>query len=197
MPTQEILNYFRVGNEIEKLRLQIAISCAPVIKKVKVGGIIILPIKIVRMVWNSLLKSEFSVRILYQSSQKVILYIYQKEWLDSYLRKQNIQEFLKAYEYIISDTEEILLFLKKRVKMFYQQKEEFPHEIGIFLQYPLEDVTSFVENRGKNFLLSGYWKVYHNIEKAKEIFTSYDKAKEELIKEILNGKTLTQVLIGK
>ena len=44
------------------------------------------------------------------------------------------KEFLKAYEYIISDTEEILLFLKKRVKMFYQQKEEFPHEIGIFLQ---------------------------------------------------------------
>lgn len=64
-------------------------------------------------------------------------------------------------------------------------------EKGIFLQYPLEDVTSFVENKGKNFLLSGYWKVYHNIERAKEIFSSYDKAKEELIKEILNGKTLT------
>ena len=54
----------------------------------------------------------------------------------------------------------------------------------LFLQYPLEDVTSFVENRGKNFLLSGYWKVYHNIEKAKEIFTSYDKAKEELNNKI-------------
>lgn len=197
MLTQEVLNYFVIGNEIEKLRLQIVISCAPVIKAIKAGGMIILSNDMAGIVWNSLLKSELSVHILYQSSQKIILYVYQKELLTSVLKKPNVQEFLKIYGYLEEDTQAKLKILTERVKTFYREKEEFPHEIGVFLEYPLEDVIGFIKNQGRHFLLSGYWKVYHDIEKAKEIFRSYDRAKEELVKDILDGKTLTELWIGK
>lgn len=197
MLTQEVLNYFVIGNEIEKLRLQIVISCAPVIKEIKAGGMIILSKDMAGIVWNSLLKSELSVHILYQSSQKIILYVYQKELLTSVLKKPNVQEFLKIYGYLEEDTQAKLKILTERVKTFYREKEEFPHEIGVFLEYPLEDVIGFIKNQGRHFLLSGYWKVYHDIEKAKEIFRSYDRAKEELVKDILDGKTLTELWIGK
>ena len=36
----------------------------------------------------------------------------------------------------------------------------FPHEIGLFLGYPFEDVMGFIENKGENYLCSGCWKVY-------------------------------------
>ena len=53
--------------------------------------------------------------------------------------------------------------------------EEFPHEIGLFLSYPPEDVKGFIENRAANYKLSGLWKVYGDEKKAKELFAKYKK----------------------
>ena len=35
---------------------------------------------------------------------------------------------------------------------------DFPHEIGVFLGYPLTDVVGFIENQGRNFTCCGCWK---------------------------------------
>ena len=53
--------------------------------------------------------------------------------------------------------------------------KEFPHEIGLFLSYPPEDVKGFIENRAANYKLSGLWKVYGDEKKAKELFAKYKK----------------------
>ena len=37
---------------------------------------------------------------------------------------------------------------------------DFPHEIGVFLGYPLEDVVGFIRHRGKCFTCCGCWKSY-------------------------------------
>ena len=57
----------------------------------------------------------------------------------------------------------------------------FPHEMGILLGYPIEDVLGFMEQKGKNYLYSGYWKVYRDVSAKKKIFAQYENAKEELI----------------
>ena len=57
------------------------------------------------------------------------------------------------------------------------QITDFPHEIGIFLGYPLDDVEGFIKNKGQNFLLNGYWKVYSNKEEKEKIFKAYKKSK--------------------
>jgi hypothetical protein len=54
--------------------------------------------------------------------------------------------------------------------------EGFPHEIGLFLGYPPEDVRGFIFNKGQNFICCRYWKVYHNAERAMEMFRKIDKA---------------------
>jgi hypothetical protein len=56
---------------------------------------------------------------------------------------------------------------------------EFPHEIGIFLGYPPEDVTAFIENDGKNYACRTHWKVYHEPDAAREICERIDRAKSE------------------
>ena len=53
--------------------------------------------------------------------------------------------------------------------------EGFPHEIGLFLSYPPEDVKGFIENHAANYKLSGLWKVYGDEKKAKELFAKYKK----------------------
>ena len=63
----------------------------------------------------------------------------------------------------------------------------FPHEIGLLLGYPLKDVKAFIENSGKNYLLSGYWKVYHDKERALEIFDAYTKVRRYTLEKLKEG----------
>jgi len=55
-------------------------------------------------------------------------------------------------------------------------EEDFPHEIGIFLGYPPEDVTGFIENNGQKSTCCRYWKAYGDAEKAREIWGKIDEA---------------------
>lgn len=48
--------------------------------------------------------------------------------------------------------------------------KDFPHEIGLFLGYPLEDVQGFIENRAEGYKCVGCWKVYGDEEYAKQEF---------------------------
>ncbi len=65
--------------------------------------------------------------------------------------------------------------------------KECPHEIGIFLGVPLEDVESFIKHKGKNYLICGYWKVYHGLEKSIDTFEAYNQAKNKVIKLVSKG----------
>jgi hypothetical protein len=56
----------------------------------------------------------------------------------------------------------------------------FPHEVGLFLGYPAEDVLGFVEHKGQNYKLCGYWKVYGDVEQAKLCFRRYDVCRRRL-----------------
>jgi hypothetical protein len=56
---------------------------------------------------------------------------------------------------------------------------EFPHEIGLFLGYPPEDVAAFIENDGKNYACRTHWKVYHEPDAAREICSRIDRAKSD------------------
>ena len=82
-----------------------------------------------------------------------------------------------------------------RDRDYVEKRWEFPHELGVILEYPVEDVKGFIDNRGKNCLMERYWKVYHNRERAEEIFRQYDQVKETAMREIVSGCTLSQVAV--
>ena len=65
-------------------------------------------------------------------------------------------DFLAGEGYALGTADALLNQLADRLCC----EGEFPHEIGVFLGYPLADVIGFIENRGKNFTACGYWKVY-------------------------------------
>ena len=69
-----------------------------------------------------------------------------------------------------------------------------PHEIGVFLGYPIEDVVSFVDSPSSKCKMVGYWKVYHDIEKAEIIFNKYDEIKHDIMTLMMKGMKPTEVL---
>ena len=54
-----------------------------------------------------------------------------------------------------------------------EKGEAFPHEIGLFLGYPPEDVRGFMEKGGRDCKCVGTWKVYGDEEKARRTFSRY------------------------
>ena len=74
--------------------------------------------------------------------------------------------------------------------------KEFPHEIGVFLGYPLEDVTGFINNTGKNFRYSGIWKVYGDEKEAEKRFYKYKKCTEIYTRLWNNGRSLWQLTVA-
>ncbi|GAA0788331.1 DUF3793 family protein [Hathewaya limosa] len=73
-------------------------------------------------------------------------------------------------------------------------KNGCPHEIGIFLGYPVKDVESFINCPNKKCLVCGYWKVYNDLEKAEETFNRFNTRKEKVISLIMSGIHPTKIL---
>lgn len=72
----------------------------------------------------------------------------EKNRVEADLRREGVEEILKECGYAGTSAEKALDHLERRIG----QCEEFPHEIGLFLGYPLGDVRGFIENQGRNLL---------------------------------------------
>lgn len=127
------------------------------------------------------IKIEFVT--LRETENALILLIYNKNQLRNYILKKEHKEFLVKLGYLDNeDLDEYITILVDRYN-----KYNCPHEIGLFLGIPLDDVKDFMECADKKCLGCGYWKVYNDYNKAKEIFKQYDLVKEHTIHHILNG----------
>lgn len=75
-------------------------------------------------------------------------------------------------------------------------EEEYPHEIGVFLGYPLEDVVGFIRHRGREFTLSGCWKVYGDPQAARRRFDQYHRCAQRCRARFLAGTPIAALAAG-
>ncbi len=121
-----------------------------------------------------------------------LLYLYRREQLEAVLEKPEIRQYLAGSGYTrLDDSGALLRQLSGRLCT----EGDFPHEIGVFLGYPLEDVIGFQRNQGRNFRCCGYWKVYGDPEKAARLFSSYRRCTAELRQRYLSGVPLEQLIV--
>lgn len=128
------------------------------------------------------------IEVITIDEKSALIYIFRKNQLQEVLNKQDIQHFLKNIGYTHFSIEDCLSTLKKHF-----QNNPCPHEIGVFLGYPLSDVVSFIENKGQNCQCCGYWKVYHNKNEALAIFSKFKKC-TEIYKRLFSEGTSIQKL---
>ncbi len=111
---------------------------------------------------------------LKNTAETVTVLFYKQKMLKRVLNKNNNLLFLNTLGYQDAVNLEAKLGLLKN-----KFTHTCPHEVGIFLGFPVEDVIGFITNKGKNYLLAGYWKVYLNRERAEMLFSIYDQARIE------------------
>jgi len=73
---------------------------------------------------------------------------------------------------------------------------EFPHEIGLFLGYPPEDVKGFIEQHALNSKFTGCWKVYGNRKQAEQTFERYRRCTRCYLKNWQQGKSLESLTVS-
>ena len=84
-----------------------------------------------------------TVRILKVCPQTgaCLIYLYRAGWLRSILTEPSVRAFLERTGYEADqDCQGLLRQLSARLCL----ERDFPHEIGVFLGYPLEDVVGFI-----------------------------------------------------
>lgn len=124
------------------------------------------------------------IKLMHRCSNKTLLFVYNEKLLSARLENPESRCILKKYGY--DDCfclENDICRLAERLS----EESDFPHEIGILLGYPIEDVKGFIENNGENYKLCGYWKVYGDKSKAEKIFIDYNICRTYLCNKINSG----------
>lgn len=122
--------------------------------------------------WNNLLtKKGLRVLPLRFRNGRALIYLYRPARLSDDLRHGTAERILKERGYCTDTSEKCVVQLIRRLCEY----EEFPHEIGLFLGYPPEDVCGFIENKAGGCKCAGCWKVYGDADAARKTFAKYKK----------------------
>jgi hypothetical protein len=116
----------------------------------------------------------FAIVTLHSGEKESIL-LYRKDILYAHLADRKVKRFLHSLALGYEEGSDWILHFKKRFLEYKEEGREFPHEVGIFLGYPLWDIRAFMQNPRREAKLTGYWKVYYKVEKAREQFQKYDR----------------------
>ena len=182
------------GMNLKKIDTQLALQCAPLITGIKIANLLIVQDANERLVRMVLQRSGISFYRLLQYKHKTTFLLFRRQQLESYLAQREVQSVLKQQGYEDFTMGNLLRTFSMRYQECRKNGEEFPHEMGIFLGYPVEDVTGFIEQKGQNFLYSGYWKVYQDVEQKQALFQKYELAKDLLIKLVSDGTDIREII---
>lgn len=123
---------------------------------------------------------------------KVLVYLYRPCQLKGDLDNKMAARLLKQCGYSLKSSDSCVVQLIEKL----QNNEEFPHEIGLFLGYPPEDVNGFMNNSRYGCKHTGVWKVYGDVDKAKRTFAIYDKCTELYSMRWAMGHKLEQLAVA-
>ena len=144
----------------------------------------------VRSLNNRLKHKGIRVLALKYTDGRGLIYVYRPGRLSEDLRDCRACSLLKQCGYPVFDENMCLQHLIQRL----DENADFPHEIGLFLGYPPEDVYGFIHKK-KECKLCGFWKVYGDVEKAKKQFARFRKCSELYWKQWQTGKSLEHLTV--
>ena len=105
--------------------------------------------------------------------RRALLYLYRPSYLSRDFSQAETAQLLRQFGYAADD---------------------FPHEIGLFLGYPAEDVRGFIEQR-EACKCVGAWKVYGDVERAQKRFTQFEKCTAAYCRLYRSGKSIERLTV--
>lgn len=169
--------------------------CAPTLANLKTGSLFVCPItdrpsffSSLRSLNELLVPKGLRALPLRIREYSALVYLYRPSRLKKDLEDPAAIKILQNHGY--SCYGKCLPKLIERVRA----SEEFPHEIGLFLGYPPEDVQGFLDHRPCK--CSGCWKVYGDENKAKKTFDLYKKCERVYCQQLAQGIDIKRLTVA-
>ena len=173
--------------------------CSPTLASLKVGSLFsfLAPVchslqEEIRAVNATLAGKGLTLRLVKPMDDRALCYLYRASQLERLLGDERNAAFLKSYGYTDLNAADVLDTLCTRLA----ENPDFPHEIGLFLGYPLADVIGFIENKGRNCLCCGCWKAYTDACFAQKCFARYAKCTEVYRRLYTSGRPLSKLAVA-
>lgn len=119
-----------------------------------------------------------------------LIYVYRPRRLHRDLCNDQACKLLSERGYACCQPNRCVQQLRKRLS----QQQDFPHEIGLFLGYPPEDVDGFIHRKGEA-KYAGHWKVYGDVEAAKRTFALYKKCTSAYLRQWEKGRSIERLTV--
>ncbi len=155
--------------------------CSPTILGIKTGNMFTCRFKnekseisYIKSLNERLVSKGMRIVPLRRHNGSTLIYVYRPSLLKKDLEKDLAQSLLKNLGYSCNSINKCIIRLIQRL----EKNKDFPHEIGLFLGYPPEDVWGFIKNNANGCKCVGCWKVYGDEVKAKQLFEKYKKCTE-------------------
>lgn len=123
--------------------------------------------------------------------KQALLYMYRPSCLRRDLADREAAALLAEMGYTSASPEKCLVRLIRKC----QSAAPFPHEIGLFLGYPPEDVRGFIQHGAQDCKCTGCWKVYGDEEKAQKTFYQYKKCTRLYCEQWQKGKSIEELAV--
>lgn len=187
---------FQIANSmgIESLQIQLALQSAPLLAGEKISNLIIVSSNYANAIMELFQNTEISFFMISYTKEKVIFLLYKKDELVSCLQQKKVRKFFAKAGYETMELSEVLTTVSEKYENYLAGEASFPHELGLLLGYPVEDVYGFIRNNGKNFLYTGYWKVYCGLSEKLEIFERFRQAESTVMHMISNGNSIPDII---
>lgn len=121
-----------------------------------------------------------------------LIYLYRPARLHADLMGEQASRLLAEFGYCGVQPERCIRHLVARLA----QSAEFPHEIGLFLGYPPEDVDGFIHRRDEA-KCTGTWKVYGDVEAAQRTFARFRRCTSAYLQRFSQGWSIEQLAVAR
>ena len=169
--------------------------CAPTICNIKPGNIFFVKNEVfcenTFRQWENLFLTHgllsFAIRL---SETSTAVLVCNKSWVEGILNSPAVQSYLIEKKCFSSTLLDFVHNFSRKI----ESEKSFPHEIGIILGYPIDDVIEYEKNEGRNCKYSGCWKSYSNVEYTKSCQCRYKNCSRMCEKLFENGYTVPQII---
>lgn len=187
---------FKIIQNMDRRNVEtnLAIQCAPLITGIKISNLLIVSKANAGSVPYVLRKTGLVFLMLTQMEKNVTFLIFRRQELCIYLQNPHVQRILLENGYKDLSFGSILRTFICRYQAYADKQAEFPHEMGVFLGYPVEDVEGFIVHKGQNYLYSGYWKVYADVSAKQQMFQEYEDAQRDVITLLAEGMDIRRII---
>ncbi len=177
-------------------------QCAPTLAGIKIANLFVYTFASNEDYFRALthIRRIFSPKDIYLEvlrydivSHKALLFVYRSKGLQGVLGKDDVQIFFQQRGFIPTTCPlEIIEEMAGRL----HNGQDFPHEIGLLLGYPLDEVKAYIDAPHAPGLCAGCWKAYKDPYRALGYFEKCRCCIRAYLISYYQGKSLEQLTLA-